>query len=128
MSFVTVGEALEAGQEKLRAPGTYGYFLSRAGAAQLIARCDEDGFHGDVDWRITAYCTPPDLPRRLTSAASHLARWPRRMSGCAPRGRRSPAMWRTSGSSPRRTPAVSRVDQNTVEDAHEVFAAEEPSI
>jgi hypothetical protein len=42
----------------LEAPGGYGYVLSRRGAEQLIARVDEDGFYGDVDWRMIAYCLP----------------------------------------------------------------------
>lgn len=43
---------------QLLAPGGYGYVLSRRGAEQLIARVDEDGFFGDVDWRMIAYCLP----------------------------------------------------------------------
>jgi hypothetical protein len=44
----------------LIAPGAYGYVLSRRGAERLIARVNEDGFFGDVDWRMISYC----LPRR----------------------------------------------------------------
>lgn len=44
----------------LVAPGGYGYVLSRRGAEQLISRVDEDGFFGDVDWRMIAYCLPRD--------------------------------------------------------------------
>lgn len=42
----------------LVAPGGYGYVLSRRGAEQLVTRVDEDGFFGDVDWRMISYCLP----------------------------------------------------------------------
>lgn len=35
--------------------GAYGYIVSRAGAEKLIANVIEDGFFGDVDWRMLAY-------------------------------------------------------------------------
>jgi hypothetical protein len=38
-----------------RAPGGYGYFLSRRGAEKLLDRVARDGFAGDVDWRLVAY-------------------------------------------------------------------------
>jgi len=38
-----------------KAPGGYGYFLSRRGAGALLDRVAHDGFAGDVDWRLAAY-------------------------------------------------------------------------
>ncbi len=39
------------------APGADGYFLSRCGAEKLLDLFKKDGFSGDVDWRMLAYCT-----------------------------------------------------------------------
>ena len=40
------------------APGADGYFVSQAGARTLLAWVAEDGFAGDVDWRMVAYALP----------------------------------------------------------------------
>ena len=49
------------------APGADGYFISAAGAAKLLDWVAQDGFSGDVDWRLLAYGLTPDaiaaLPR-----------------------------------------------------------------
>ena len=41
------------------APGADGYFVSRRGAAKLLAWVAQDGFAGDVDWRLLAYGMDP---------------------------------------------------------------------
>lgn len=62
MNSLPIHRPLEQGvaalAHNLVAPGGYGYVLSRRGAEQLISRVDEDGFYGDVDWRMIAYCLP----------------------------------------------------------------------
>ena len=49
------------------APGADGYVISAAGAAKLLDWVAQDGFSGDVDWRLLAYGLTPDaiaaLPR-----------------------------------------------------------------
>ena len=37
------------------APGGDGYFLSAQGAAKLLGWMAQDGFAGDLDWRLLAY-------------------------------------------------------------------------
>ena len=41
------------------APGGDGYIVSRQGAAKLLAWVGQDGFTGDVDWRMLAYGMDP---------------------------------------------------------------------
>jgi len=41
------------------APGGDGYIVSRQGAAKLLAWVGQDGFTGDVDWRMLAYAMDP---------------------------------------------------------------------
>ena len=53
---VPVAQAIRALWSTVRVPGTQGYLLSRAGAETLLRRTEEDGFFGDVDWRLVAYC------------------------------------------------------------------------
>ncbi len=49
------------------APGADGYFVSAAGAGKLLDWVAQDGFSGDVDWRLLAYGMTPEaiaaLPR-----------------------------------------------------------------
>ena len=52
---VPVGQAIRALWSSVRVPGTQGYLLSRPGAETLLKRTEEDGFFGDVDWRLVAY-------------------------------------------------------------------------
>lgn len=53
------------------APGCDGYILSAQGAAKLLAWVAQDGFTGDVDWRLLAYGMDPAaiaaLPRHAHS-------------------------------------------------------------
>ena len=51
-----VAEAIRALWSNVRVPGGQGYLLSRPGAETLLRRTEEDGFFGDVDWRLVAYC------------------------------------------------------------------------
>jgi GR25 family glycosyltransferase involved in LPS biosynthesis len=51
-----VAEAIRALWPTVRVPGGQGYVLSRTGAEALLRRTEEDGFFGDVDWRLVAYC------------------------------------------------------------------------
>jgi len=51
----SVAAALAAKTRSWNAPGAYGYFLSRRGAAALLDLVARDGFSGDVDWRLIAY-------------------------------------------------------------------------
>ena len=53
---VPVAQAIRALWSTVRVPGTQGYLLSRSGAETLLRRTEEDGFFGDVDWRLVAYC------------------------------------------------------------------------
>ena len=50
------------------APGGDGYILSAQGAAKLLGWVAQDGFGGDLDWRLLAYGMDPDavaaLPRQ----------------------------------------------------------------
>jgi GR25 family glycosyltransferase involved in LPS biosynthesis len=63
-----------------RAAGTDGYFISRTGAGRLINWVREDGFWGDIDWRLIFYalgkewrtCLPTD--GFAQTAVSHHAR------------------------------------------------------
>ncbi len=84
------------------APGGDGYIVSAQGAAKLLAWVAQDGFTGDVDWRLLAYGMNRDaiaaLPRKAFSRQT-LDRLRRRI----PRGDRleayvlHPALIRTVG-------------------------------
>jgi GR25 family glycosyltransferase involved in LPS biosynthesis len=45
--------------------GGYGYLVSRPGATKLLEQVSEDGFFGDVDWRMLAYSLDPDIIYKL---------------------------------------------------------------
>ena len=62
---VPVAQAIRALWSTVRVPGTQGYLLSRAGAETLLRRTEEDGFFGDVDWRLVAYCMERELLESL---------------------------------------------------------------
>ncbi len=55
LHLAPVAAALAAKTRTWNAPGAYGYFLSRRGAAALLDLVARDGFSGDVDWRLIAY-------------------------------------------------------------------------
>ena len=44
----------------MTAPGGDGYFLSAAGAQRLLTAVEQDGYRGDVDWRLLAYTVSKD--------------------------------------------------------------------
>ncbi len=52
---VPVDQAIKTLWSTVRVPGTQGYLLSRPGAEALLRRTEEDGFFGDIDWRLVAY-------------------------------------------------------------------------
>lgn len=52
---VTLAEAMLSFPPEDNAPGADGYFVSAAGARKLLGWVAEDGFGGDVDWRLLAY-------------------------------------------------------------------------
>ena len=51
-------EALEDWSKDMNAPGADGYLLSRAGARKLLTFVAQEGFAGDVDWRLVRYGIP----------------------------------------------------------------------
>ncbi len=51
------------------APGADGYLLSATGAAKLLDWVAQDGFSGDVDWRLLAYGLTPDAIAALPTHA-----------------------------------------------------------
>ncbi len=51
------------------APGGDGYIISASGAAKLLAWVAQDGFSGDVDWRLLAYGMDPAAIAALPDAA-----------------------------------------------------------
>ena len=63
----TLAQAMLTFPPEDNAPGADGYFISAAGAAKLLDWVAQDGFSGDVDWRLLAYGLTPDaiaaLPR-----------------------------------------------------------------
>lgn len=60
---------MEAFPPEENAPGGDGYFISAAGARTLLDWVADDGFAGDVDWRMVAYGTPAGPA--LTGYAAH---------------------------------------------------------
>jgi hypothetical protein len=55
-AFIPVNEvAASRASPDWVATGGDAYLLSRDGAAKLVSRVNEDGFFGDVDWRILTY-------------------------------------------------------------------------
>ena len=52
---VPLAEAMLSFHPEDNAPGCDGYFVSAAGARKLLDWVAEDGFGGDVDWRLLAY-------------------------------------------------------------------------
>ena len=66
-SVVPLAAAMLGFPAEDNAPGGDGYILSGAGAAKLLDWVAEDGFSGDLDWRLLAYGMAPDaiaaLPR-----------------------------------------------------------------
>ncbi len=66
------------------APGGDGYMLSKPGAAKLLELVAQDGFGGDVDWRLVGYSIGPDDLDRLSpdsTAAAVLQNIPRQSAG-----------------------------------------------
>lgn len=76
----SVKEAVRHKSANWRAAGTDGYFISRRGAKRLIDWVRQDGFWGDIDWRLILYalakdwqaCLPPDSFAK--TAVGHHAR------------------------------------------------------
>ena len=56
---VALAEAMLSFPPEDNAPGCDGYFVSAAGARKLLGWVAEDGFGGDVDWRLLAYGLTP---------------------------------------------------------------------
>lgn len=56
---LTLAEAMATFPPEDNAPGADGYLVSAAGARKLLAWVAEDGFGGDVDWRLLAYGLTP---------------------------------------------------------------------
>ncbi len=54
------------------APGGDGYIISAKGAAKLLAWVAQDGFTGDVDWRLLAYGMDPAA---IAALPSHAFAW-----------------------------------------------------
>lgn len=52
---LSLERVLATREEAFRGIGTYGYFVSREGARKLLDMVAEDGFVGDVDWRLLLY-------------------------------------------------------------------------
>ncbi len=84
------------------APGADGYILSAQGAAKLLAWVAQDGFTGDVDWRLLAYGMDPAA---IAALPRHAFAWQAldRLRHRIPRGDRlhayvlHPALIRTVG-------------------------------
>lgn len=53
--YLPLGSVIRHQLPKWNAPGAYGYFLSRSGAARLLEFVKLDGLLGDVDWRLVFY-------------------------------------------------------------------------
>lgn len=76
----SVKEAVKFKPPTWRAAGTDGYFISRTGAERLIDWLREDGFWGDIDWRLIFYALGKEwrtcLPAEgfAQTAVSHHAR------------------------------------------------------
>lgn len=127
LAFLPVEEAVEAGQATLRAPATYGYFLSRAGAARLMERCLADGFFGDVDWRIVAYCTSPAILQRLKPGTFTRKALEAHYRVIAPRPPLAGYAADLGLIAQEGTGSV-RVSHNLISDAHEVFGTEAAAV
>ncbi len=56
---LTVADALARFPPERNAPGADGYLISAGGARKLLGWLAEDGFAGDVDWRLLAYALSP---------------------------------------------------------------------
>ncbi len=52
---VPLADAMQAFPSDANAPGADGYLLTAAGARKLLDWTAQDGFGGDVDWRLLAY-------------------------------------------------------------------------
>ena len=57
--LLTTAEALYQFPPERNAPGADGYLISARGARKLLDWVTEDGFTGDVDWRLLAYTVSP---------------------------------------------------------------------
>ncbi len=76
--------AMAAFPAERNAPGADGYVVSAAGARKLLAWVAEDGFAGDVDWRLLAYGVPAQVAAALhpaSHAARQIGRWQAAFSG-----------------------------------------------
>ena len=58
-NLLTTAEALGQFPPERNAPGADGYLISAQGARKLLDWVAEDGFAGDVDWRLLAYIVSP---------------------------------------------------------------------
>ena len=65
----TLAQAMLTFPPEDNAPGADGYFISAAGAAKLLDWVAQDGFSGDVDWRLLAYGLTPDAIAALPPTA-----------------------------------------------------------
>jgi len=101
-SLHRLADALQSFPAEDNAPGGDGYIISAAGAAKLLRWVTEDGFTGDVDWRLLAYGMDPAAIAALPHHAfSHMTL--DRMQHAVPRPERlhafvlHPALIRTVG-------------------------------
>ncbi len=84
---LAMAEAMRAFPPERNAAGADGYLISAGGARKLLGWLAEDGFAGDVDWRLLAYALSP-AERDALPAGSHAQREVSRWHEAVGSGRR----------------------------------------
>jgi len=98
------------------APGGDGYMLSKPGAAKLLELVAQDGFGGDVDWRLVGYSIGPDDLDRLSpdsTAAAVLQNIPRQSAGRLTAYVLTPPVIRAANTESIRRAAAAAISQTT---------------